>query len=334
MGARGWVRALLAGLGAATVLCALPSPTWAQPASSAPDPERVFQRGRNAFQYGDYDQATTLLQGLLSPKVLLSRSEDVHEALELLGVAGHMRGDLDTARAAFVRLLTMDPEARLDPLVVPPQVVEFFDSLRSELAAKLERYRLQQELQRRTQEMEAQQAGPRRLVVEQITIDRHPYWVNFVPFGAGQFQLGRTGWGIFFLAGESLALGANLGSALVVEASRNPDGTHAPEDFRRARDLFQPLQLATLLAFGVLAGWGVVDALAHWEPHDKRVRRWEEDLPEEPEEPPDPHELDGPGTGSPAHESPREPAPTELLLPTPAAREDAPLAPPPAPPPR
>ena len=276
----------------------------------------MFQRGRNAFRYGDYDQAVSLLGGLLSPKVLLDSSEDVHEALELLGIAGHMRGDTDTARSAFVRLLTLEPDARLDPLVAPPQVVDFFDALRSDLAAKLERYRLQQELERRTRELRAREAAPRRLVVEEVTVDRRHYWVNFVPLGAGQFQLDRKGWGIFFLGGQSLALGTNLAASALVETSRNPDGTHPPEDFRRARDLYQPLQLASLIAFGVLAGWGIVDALVNWVPYVKRVRRWEEELPghaaEEPYQSDEPREL---------REQPRRPG-EELSTPAELGRSE------------
>ncbi len=252
-------------------------------AHAAPDPKMVFLRAKNAFRYGDHEQAVTLLEGLLSPKVLLKDARDVKEALEILGVASYLTGDKDTAKESFTRLLLLDPETHLDPLVIPPRVIEFFEELRSTLGEKIALARASP----------GGSAGPKeakgitRIIHEEVTVDPHPLWLNLLPFGVGQFELDRPGWGWFFLVGEALALGTNVSAWTLVEATRQPDGTHLPDDYRRARDVYQPIQVASLVAFGVLVAWNVVDAMAHWQPETRHHRQWEVDLGGAKDEPPE-----------------------------------------------
>ncbi len=310
--------------------------------ADAPSPERTYQLARNAFRFGDYDQAITLLDGLLSPRVLLQDPEDVREALRLLGIAGHLRGDTDTARAAFVRLLSIAPDFHLDPLVVPPRVVEFFEGIRRELAQRLEAFRLRQELERGQGGGEPAPQGW-RLRNEQVVVERNPLWINFLPLGLGEFQLGRRGWGSFFFIGQTLALGADVAGYALVEGSRGDDGKHSPEDYERARDIYQPMQLAALITLGVFYAWSVVDSLVHWEPERRVTRRWEQELPPGTEPPPLDEWLAPPPEVEPdAAEAAPESVPAAADAPVPPSAEvppatepapSAPTAPPTAPPP-
>jgi len=265
------IAALVLGLGASPHALGQP-----RPAETTTTPQALLRKAANHFQFGNYDEAIGLLNGLLTPRVLLTDSDDVQEALKLLGIASPLQNDLTTARESFVRLLNLEPELRLDPLVVPPQVVEFFDGIRREIREKLEELRREQEREQEEQARLARAQLPVRLIREEVRIDEHPYWLNFTPLGLGQFELDRGEWGWFFLTSQLAALAANVTAASLVEATRNPDGTHGPTELARARDVYQPLQVASLVSFGLLLGWSIIDHLIAWRPADRRTLRTED----------------------------------------------------------
>lgn len=248
-------------------------------------PEVLYQRALNYYRFGDYEQAVGLLNGLLSPRVLLQDGDQVREALEALGIASFLMNDPRGAREAFVRLLNLEPSSQLDPLIVPPQVIEFFNGIRKEMEETLAQLRARQQ---REAELQALAQAPTLLVQEQVIVDQHPYWLNFLPFGVGQFELGRRQWGWFFLTSQAAALGCNVTASLLVESTRNPDGTHGHADYVRARDVYQPLQVASLVTLGLLFAWSTIDSLASWRPEDRTLSRSEKTLPPAGTVPPSP----------------------------------------------
>src|SRR5262249_15231532 len=167
-----------------------------------------FDRGRTAFGRAEYGRAIEILHPLLYPEVLLDSEGEVVQAHRMLGVAYLFENQTDEARREFRKLLELRPDYRFDPLLDPPRVVDFFNLVvkeeESELAAiEAKRRRREEELLAR-QRREAERLRAQPAVV--LRYDHHPYAVNFIPFGAGQFQNGqrRKGW-LFFGAEAALA---------------------------------------------------------------------------------------------------------------------------------
>ena len=233
----------------------------AAPLDAGAGPAEEFTKAKNAYTFGDYNLAVATLDKLLNPKVRLERTADIHEALELLGIAAFYENDRPRSREAFVRLLSLEPDHKLDPLPVRPEVVDFFTGIRTELRDKLEELRRRRELQRQWEQEQGKPKDP-SIVRVQREIST-PYVLNWVPFGVPQFTYDSTLWGSFFLAGQAAALLTSVGAYSFREGLRRDDGTAAPGDGGLA-DTLGTVQVGGALAFVALAVWGVADAHLRW----------------------------------------------------------------------
>jgi FlgD Ig-like domain len=92
---------------------------------------QLLARGVEAYQHLELDQAVSLLRASLAPTAgtgLLVG--DQVRALTYLGAAELFRTHTDSARAAFRRIVALDPEYRPDQTIFPPQVTELFALVR------------------------------------------------------------------------------------------------------------------------------------------------------------------------------------------------------------
>jgi len=128
------------------------------------------------------------------------------------------QGDNDAAAQEFRKLLQLQPDYRFDPLLDPPQVIDLFNGVLHAHEAEVANLEAKQReaaraRQRDREECEKLRAGP--TVIEK-RFGRNSFLLNFVPFGAGQFQNGhrRKGWA--FLAGQ-----ASLAAASVAALTTN-----------------------------------------------------------------------------------------------------------------
>jgi hypothetical protein len=96
-------------------------------------------------------------------------------------------------------------------------------------------------------------------------IERRQYWVNFVPFGAGQLQNGRRGKAIAFAATQGVAAATSVGIFVHLVNRYGWGGTVPSADAAEVRRL-QQIQIGAGVVFVGLAVWGVVDSLRDYEP--------------------------------------------------------------------
>ena len=147
---------------AGAVLCAVSfcavQPASAQPGHSpstpvqpppVPAPLELLRQAATALDNGEYQRAVDL-----AARVVISASsssgdetgltrQDRAEAWRVYGLALFFLDRHDDAEAAFLQYLKLDVEARLDPALVPPEAVVFFEEVASKHAAELRKYRPQ-----------------------------------------------------------------------------------------------------------------------------------------------------------------------------------------------
>jgi hypothetical protein len=133
-------RRLLAALALLIAFAIGAAPSHAQPAPPsdarrASDPASLLAAAADATAAGAHDRAIELA-ATVAADARASRS-DRAEAQRLLGVAYFFRGDPERAEAAFLAYLRLDLDGRLDPALAPPEVVTFFEDVRSRHAAEL-----------------------------------------------------------------------------------------------------------------------------------------------------------------------------------------------------
>jgi hypothetical protein len=251
--------------------------------SLAAPPE--LKRAKDRFEFGAYADAAGALRQLLAGSPRLSEEEFV-EAYKMLGISEYHLGDQGQARSAFVNLLSHEPDYALDPFLVPPAIVEFFDRvkrdhepalapLRERKRALREQARLAEEAKRRLLAEEQIRAGPPAKVVR---VEERLYLFNWMPLGAGQFQNGDRAKGTAIAAGQTVAGLVNLGAILfhnqiAEDGSRSctggqPGCSRPPytDSDRRLLGRVEAVKYVSAALFWALYGYGVWDAHRNFVP--------------------------------------------------------------------
>jgi hypothetical protein len=281
--------ALVALAGPADRPAATTAPPPPPAAHDAPaTPAEDFERGKTAFGRAEYARAIGILRPLLYPDVRLDSEGEVVQAHRMLGVAHLFEDQPAEARSEFRRLLELRPDYRFDPLLDPARVVEFFNGVLKEEVAELAAVEAKRKKRDADLALRRQQEAERlcRARAPEQVYERHSYLLNFVPFGAGQFQnrQPRKGWA--FLGVES-ALGAVSVGAFstnfllfgvrpqrrCLDPATTTDMTGGPQtcqnidhsDEAFSRKLVQ-VQVVSGGLFFAAAIWGVIDAIRNFRP--------------------------------------------------------------------
>ncbi len=236
------------------LVLATASTTLAAPADGLRDAE-------NSYLYGDYPRVIRKLTPLVDPDIMLPEPEQQARAYELLGLAHYFVDDQGNAKKFFQRLIRLRPDRRLDPVLVPPPVVAFFEQIKASLAQEIEATR-----EALRKEKEAEEARRRRalatLVVSEVQVNSQ--LEAMLPFGIGQFQNRDKTLGYVFLASEILAIGTSAGLYLGIESMRRPDGRFGSEDLDQV-EMMQYGQLTAGWLAVALVALGAAHALYHFE---------------------------------------------------------------------
>jgi tetratricopeptide (TPR) repeat protein len=244
-----------------------------------------LKRAKDRFEFGAYAEAAGTLRQVLAGNPQLTDAEAV-DAYRMLGIAEYQLGDKLAARAAFVNLLSFEPDYGLDAFLVPPPIVEFFDAVKKEheptLAPLRERRRELREQQRMADD------ARRRLITEEqartgppgkvVRVEDHVYLFNWMPLGAGQFQNGDRAKGTAIAAGQ-IVLGLVNVSAIVFHNQIAQDtsrtcisgqaGCSRPPYSDSARTLLSQIDAVKYVSAGLfwaLYGYGVWDAHRNYIP--------------------------------------------------------------------
>ncbi|HEX9401009.1 MAG TPA: tetratricopeptide repeat protein [Anaeromyxobacter sp.] len=244
-----------------------------------------LKRAKDRFDFGAYADAAGSLRQMLAGAPNLTDAEEV-DAYRMLGIAEYQLGDRLAARAAFVNLLSFEPDYSLDAFLVPPPIVEFFDAVKKEhepALAPLRERRRELARQRRL----ADEAKRRLLAEEQartgtpgkiVRIEERVYLFNWMPLGAGQFQNGERAKGTAIAAGQ-LVLGLVNVAAIVVHNQIADDRTRTcisgqpgcsrPPYSDSDRNLISQIDALKYVSAGLfwaLYGYGVWDAHRNFVP--------------------------------------------------------------------
>jgi hypothetical protein len=249
-------------------------------------PPGDLKRARDRFEFGAWADAAGTIRNWLA-KNPDAQGPDAVEALRMLGISEFHLGDLNQARSSFVALLSIEPDYALDPFLVPPPVVEFFDRVKREHEPQLEplrerkraaeeQARLAEEARRKLILEEQARTGPPTKV---IRVQERIYLFNWMPFGAGQFQNGHKAKGTLIAASQLVLAGVNLGAILVHNqiaddpsrrcSASQTSGCSRPPFSDSDRELLSRIDVvkyASAAAFWGVYAYGVYDAHRYFVP--------------------------------------------------------------------
>jgi hypothetical protein len=228
----------------------------AQPGAAPAD---LLVRAGAALASGENERAATLAGQVARDSRPIAR-QDRAEAWRILGQATYALGRHGEAESAFYAYLKLEPDAHLDPALVPPEAVAFFENVRAQHSAELAALR------------------PRAK-------RRRSMWLNFVPLG-GQWQNGeRTKMWVLGSAGVIL-LGTNIASyAFLYSWCGSPGRTSTCDDGQGTEShagsarRMQVVNIASGVGLAALYAYSVIDGI-------RGYRRWQaEDASQAPEVP-------------------------------------------------
>src|SRR5215470_12654109 len=304
---------------AALVSVAVASAAAAQEVAPTSD-EAELAAAQSDFEFGKYRQV------LDRAEQRIDRSGLDDAALlqwhRLAGLAAFNLKRMDQAQRHIAAVLRIDPDFALDPFVYPPPAVAFVEKQRQAMAPELDRIRAE----RRAQESAARKAAEERAALtrqaeeerrkleemsRQVTVrtvEKRSFLVNFVPFGAGQFQQGRVAAGTGFAIAESLlavtsivayfAYGSLIDTRTAPPDPRFPGAapiveTGIPANREEEAKVWRALKIGAGLGFYGVWAAGVADAIIH---HQDTVVTTRIESPPPP--PPPPRARIGPGPGT------------------------------------
>ena len=245
-------------------------------------PLEALQRSRQAFEYGDY----ALVERLLKPQAARIENAALRaEAWRLLGLSYFYQSKNEDASAAFIELLTIEPDEELDPFYVSPRAIAKFEEIKAEAEEALrpirEKKRAEAEERRRAAEAEAAARKQRELEAEERRISalRPPimerrvvqkeFWVTLLPFGIGQMQNGDQSLGTALATSQIIAGATSAGSALLIEVLRDSSTSKFNDS---SYQIATRLRAAKWIGAGVFyALWlgGAVHAVVRFQPESK-----------------------------------------------------------------
>lgn len=228
-------------------------------APAVASPEEDFRAGEDAFRYQNYELAVKTLEALIYPSLRLSDPQEIVRAREYLAASYWWLDRKEAAEEEFIALLAVDPEHELDAFYHPPPLLQFYADIRDKLV------RLGVIRKNNPGDTVPTPVGPSRTLVR--TVEKHPFVMNLVPFGVGQFENGDTTAGVLFLVGESLSLASTIATYFLILDFRK-------EDPERARAFETALWASQGVFWGLVVG-GITHASLRWEP-ETVSEKWEE----------------------------------------------------------
>jgi tetratricopeptide (TPR) repeat protein len=218
-------------------------------------PRQDLETANAFFRKGEFGAALPIYNFLLYPEVKLASAEDITDAYVGLGVCYVETGDMERAKREFEKALQVDPNKQLDSLIHGKEAIKLFDDIKTDLRIRAEREAAKKE------KAEIEQA------IQNLRVYRaQPYFLNFVPFGVGQFQNREVPKGVFFLSAELLTLSTSVGiwAYLVNEYGISSDRVPLEEGPKVRR--LQQIEIGAGVLFFALYVLGVVDSHMHYKP--------------------------------------------------------------------
>lgn len=258
------------------------------PARALADPFETFERGRERYAEGRYEEAARILASLVEDEEVGRESPPlVLESRKYLGASLLFLDRKEEAEDHFERLLRDEPEYRLDPIAFPAAVLETFDAVRARLDEEREAARERQaaEEEARMEELRllVERQGRYELLEELARVERierpNSRWLALFPFGVGQFRNGHRKAGIFFATTQGAMAGMALATFIAHAALPSPDDlARDRERIRDAQRLRAGLNWGSAGLFTILYMVSVIDAQVRYVP--THVEERERELPE------------------------------------------------------
>ena len=227
--------------------------------SSNSDPGRCYEsftyanalmRAENAYVRRRYTTVIEILQPIYENIQCIDDQNGVIELELLLGVAYFEKGNSALADTFFLNVLRTEPDHIVGSVITLPETsARRIETLRTEHAEELDKLR--------------SQMSPNTIIESLYVLtekEEHPYWLNFLPFGVGVFQMHETTWGAIYASLQSAGIVMSILGGGMVEYYRGDNYSFTSKNYAHAKN-WQTIQIIgiSLIAAGYVSS--VIHAL-------------------------------------------------------------------------
>ncbi len=202
------------------------------------------------YEFGEVEAACPVLERLRYNETFDAEARLV--TMKYLGACRHVAGDKTAAQEAFGELLDLDPNAQLDPVQFPPDMVAFFDALKQQRRARVAP----------PPPPPPAKTEPPGLRVEEPMEPAPSGGYAWAPFGVGQFANGQDGKGTALAVLQGLSLATGVVGLGMFEAEKETGSFLQGGEFRDTARA-GTLHTTYLVGFGTFAAlwvYGIIDA--------------------------------------------------------------------------
>ena len=223
------------------------------------DPDRCYEsftyanalmRAENAYVRRRYSSVIEILRPIYENIQCVDDQNGVIELELLLGVAYFEEGDSALADTFFLNVLRTEPDHIVGSVItLPESSARRIESLRAEHSEELDKLRSEK--------------SPNTIIESLYVLtekEEHPYWLNFLPFGVGVFQMHQNTWGAVYASFQTTGIIMSIIGGGLVEYYRGDDHTFSHQNYLYAKTS-QAVQIAgiSILAASYVAS--VIHAL-------------------------------------------------------------------------
>lgn len=233
------------------------------PAIAVATPSSDFVAAKERFRAGQFSEAIELFSSLLYPRERLTNKNEVAEAHLLLGISYFQVGNQTAASTELEEALNFDMNLSIEPPLITEEASRFFRTKKEEVERRIA-------AESQTRLLAAEAARLQAIIDNMVVVERRKFYVNFIPFGAGQFQNGHRGKGTFFLASQTAFGGASLGLYMYQVLRYGFSGGKVPQDELDSARTIQAFQISSgAVAIGLMI-YGILDAWYYYQPEVSR----------------------------------------------------------------
>ena len=219
-------------------------------------PNAIMRRAETAYTKRHYATVIESLRPVYENLHCVDSPDTIIEIYLLLGVSHLELGNPKMADTLFLDVLRTDPD--YDPIgaiiILPGSSTERIETLREEHAEELDRLR-----------PDKSHATAVETLFVPGEVEQRPYWINFLPMGAGVFQMHETIWGSVYASTQLAGILMSILGGGMVEHYRGDNYKFTAQNYPHAKN-WQKVQIVGISLLAVSYVGSVIHALVIHEP--------------------------------------------------------------------
>ncbi len=219
-------------------------------------PNAIMRRAETAYTKRHYETVVETLRPVYENLHCVDSPDTIIEIYLLLGVSHLELGNPELADSLFLDVLRTDPD--YDPIgaiiILPGSSTERIEKLREEHATELDALR-----------PDKSYATALETLFVPGEVERRPYWINFLPFGAGEFQMHQPVWGAIYASTQLAGIVMSIAGGGMVEHYRGDNYKFTHDNYFHAKN-WQKVQITGIVLLATSYVASVVHAIIIHEP--------------------------------------------------------------------